>query len=196
MKKILALLLVAVMCLLLVACGNRTMPNIGDNSDEQLNQAQPEGGNNENADAVTQDTELQYETVELTLENWDQYFEIADKLEIARDEFGEIWRIQIGYYFQLKPEYSEKYLDLDGFAAKIEFTTALIDGKVNVEEETYEITQDLSTGTSILWRSHTVNRIGSFYSSVYDRRVGIERFTHFPYDFKVTQIKGLLFVEQ
>ena len=88
MKKLLALLLAAIMCFSLVACGGGT-PNTDDSSTQQ-NEAQQEAANNEDTDSSTEteNNEPQSETVELTLENWNEYFEIVDKLDDKLMDMG------------------------------------------------------------------------------------------------------------
>ena len=203
MKKILALLLAAVMCLSLAACGGSD-ENAEKIAEYEKRIAELEAllaerdaqissllGETEETDTGDENTDPEYETVELTLENWKEYFEIVDRLEIARNYFGEIWRIQVSYYFQLKPQYSERCLGTEEFAVKVEYMTAYMEGTVNVEAETYEITQDFSALRSVYSNATVLNSFRSIHSSVFDDKT---HFMHFPYDFEVPNIKGVLYI--
>lgn len=80
MKKRFALLLAAVMCLSLCACG---------------------GG--------TQETE----TIEITTENWQDYFEVKLAATVYKNAFGEIDTCFAYHYVYLKREYRDKLVDAD-----------------------------------------------------------------------------------
>ena len=190
MKKIVMLLLAAVMCFSLVACdiGIET-PNTNVNDGMQQNAGQQETTPTDSTE--TENTEPQYETVELTLENWNEYFEIVDQLEIARNEFGEVWRVQVGFYLQLKPAYSDKCICSNDFALKIEWKQGYVDGTVNLEDETYEITQDFSTVDPVYTNATVVNDTKWIHTSSFNDK---DHFFHYPYDFEVTNIKGQLYI--
>lgn len=80
MKKILALLLAAVMCLSLVACGGK---------------------------------EQKTETIEITLENWQDYFEVKLAPTVYKNDFDEIDRCFAHHYVYLKSEYRDKLVEAD-----------------------------------------------------------------------------------
>lgn len=195
MKKMLALLLAAVMCLSLAACGG------GQSSTDNNSAQEQQTGTSTNDHEVTEadvsepeNTEPQYETVALTLENWDEYFEITNDLIFAKNEFDEIWRIDCNFYLELKPEYIEKCLGADDFAIKIAWTsTSQADAAINYEDETYELTEDLAVNTYTKFANNTIlTDTGTIVTSFYQEEWGY--FLHYPYDFEVTQIKGQLYI--
>ena len=80
MKKLLALLLAAVMCLSLVACGGK---------------------------------EQKTETIEITLENWQDYFEVKLAATVEKNDFDEIEICFADHYVYLKSEYRDKLAEAD-----------------------------------------------------------------------------------
>lgn len=119
MKKLIAVLLVAVMCFSLVACGGET-PNTDDNSEQEQ---QTQNGNNEpevtNPDVSEPDntepenTEPQYETVEITIDNWQEYFEIIPYVEVDTNAFDEYDDVNPYYTFALKETFRGHVVDCD-----------------------------------------------------------------------------------
>lgn len=220
MKKMLALLLAAVMCLSLVACGGseentakiaeyesriaelEAMLAERDAEIERLlaeNESEvPQNTEQENTEP--ENTEPQYETVELTLENWNEYFEITNELHFCRNEFDEIWRIDNRFYLKLKPEYEERCVGSDDeFAIKIEWTeTTSVNARINYEEETCELLEEpKSTDGNKTRYAQVVDNIGDFKTSIFHKSKVTEKpgyFLHYPYDFEVTKIKGLLYI--
>ena len=122
MKKLLALLLVAVMCLSLVACGNNNAAIIEEyeivmedyenriaeleamlaECDETINRLLAEKENTETEITEPENTETQYETVEITLDNWQDYFELRVFRLIQLNGFGEFDRMVTRYFLATK----------------------------------------------------------------------------------------------
>lgn len=137
MKKLLALLLAAVMCLSLVACNssdenadqiehyeNRIaeleamlteLEAMLTERDETINRllaekenteteiTEPENTEPENTEP--ENTDPQYETVEITLDNWQDYFEIVEYMTYRDNAFGEAESCYFRYELRLKEEY-------------------------------------------------------------------------------------------
>lgn len=144
MKKILALLLVAVMCLSLVACGGGETSNTNDNNETLGNNSATNGtvddtGNNntETGDNTTENPVLLYdgsgkawfnkkvlpdlvETIELTTENWREYIKAysynIEKVE--KDPFGEVVSTQIITRYMLGAG-NERYHFFNGVAIEL-----------------------------------------------------------------------------
>lgn len=151
MKKWIALLLVAVLCLSLAACGDsKAQDNSGtaqgqtaDNSTQ--NTGEPSGADVPQDTGEPSDAEPTEQTVEITLDNWQDYFEIKQYLSgyIGTNDFGEPDHVE--YYlstmFTLKEEYAEK-VDFDGSNVAIEYSGDYIVKSVtaNVTDCTFEIT--------------------------------------------------------
>ena len=130
MKKLIALLLVAVMCLSFVACNKST-----DNEEctqcakykgliellesEKYKEAIIEiyelaenGSNNSNNSETNQQTEV----IGITLDNWQEYFEIkhfVGKDKEDRNAFGELIKFYPTYGLVLKEKWQNKIVDSD-----------------------------------------------------------------------------------
>ena len=151
MKKWIALLLAAVLCLSLAACGKSTTEeNSGttqgqtaDNSTQDT--VEPSDTDVPQDTGVPSDAEPTEQTVEITLDNWQDYFEIKQYLSgyIGTNDFGEPDHVE--YYlstmFTLKEEYAEK-VDFDGSNVAIEYSGDYIVKSVtaNVTDCTFVIT--------------------------------------------------------
>ncbi len=213
MKRIFALLLAAVMCLSLAACGNsdneaqiekykeriEELEELLAERDAEIDRLTAESKETDSKDTEAETAEPQYETVDLTLENCSEYFRITNKLHFCRNEFAEIWRIDCNFYLELKPEYSEKCLFSDDFAIKLAWTeTTQVYGTVNYENETYELTEDPSTSKgSKSNTSRVMTRLGDFDTSYYQEgQDGDGYFLHYPYDFYIENIKGQIYMEK
>lgn len=153
MKKILALLLAAVMCFSLVACGGEETPNTDDSS-AQEQQVQNENNEPEVTDpdvselesADSEETTPEYTEVELTAENFFTYFELTVSDEVVENSFGEISYWYLHYDYTLKEEYSTAYLSNDT-AVKINAVIGVQAATFDLEKKTYELTGEFSTTT-------------------------------------------------
>ena len=89
MKKWIALLLAAVMCLSLAACGNgKTEDNSGTSQGQTTNNSPQDTDEPSNA-------ELTEQTVEITLDNWQDYFEFRPDVHVLKDSYNEITGMQV-----------------------------------------------------------------------------------------------------
>ncbi len=102
MKKLLALLLAAIMCFSLVACG--------ENGNASLVE---EYENSEQENAEPEKTEPQYETVEITLDNWQEYFELKMSVCEMKNAFGELENLFPQMCFVLKEDWAGVTADMD-----------------------------------------------------------------------------------
>ena len=144
MKKLIALLLAAVMCLSLVACSGEETPNTNGNNETLGNNSATNGtvgdtGNNntETGDNTTENPVLLYdnngtawfnknvlpdlvETIELTTENWREYIKAysynIEKVE--KDAFGEIVSTEIITQYMLGAG-NERYHFFNGVAIEL-----------------------------------------------------------------------------
>lgn len=115
-KKIFALILAMIMSCAVVACGSV--------SSEDMT-AKEAGGNAANGTG---------ETVEITLDNWQEYFEIIDRPQVEYDAFDEIEMLYVTKQFVIKEEYADKLVDC---------TVAV--GFVPQNEQNYTATYDAAT---------------------------------------------------
>lgn len=144
MKKILALLLAAVMCFSLVACGGGETPNTDDNStqEQQIQNnnnepevADPEVTEPESTEAeVTEpeSTEPQLEEVEITLDNWQEYFALQEFVTFRENGFGEIENVRADYILVTKEGIT---CDTDNCNIAIEYTYSYGDTTYTVDFE-------------------------------------------------------------
>lgn len=101
MKKWIALLLAAVMCLSLAACGNgKTDDNSGTSQGQTTDNSPQDTDEPSNA-------ELTEQTIEITLDNWQEYFEFRPDVDVLKDSYNEITGMQVLYKFFPKEAIAE-----------------------------------------------------------------------------------------
>ena len=101
MKKWIALLLAAVLCLSLAACGDsKTEENSG------TVQGQTTADSPQDTDASSS-AELTEQTVEITLDNWQDYFEFRPDVHVLKDSYNEITGMQVIFKFFPKEAIAE-----------------------------------------------------------------------------------------
>ena len=132
MKKYFALLLAAVMCLSLVACGGET-PNTNDNNGTE--QSEQLGG------------ESTEQTIEITLDNWQEYLEINQYFSVwyfpnAFDEVEGEPTLTFYVILETKEEYSNYMVDWysdDGIAVEYDMDYCPKDIIYNLEDFSFEL---------------------------------------------------------
>ncbi len=175
MKKILALLLVLAMCLSLAACDGsdddaKRIKKYKERIEELEDQlaerdaeidrllAKYEGGGSENTDSKPIDPN--FETVEITLDNWQDYFEMREYHKFTRNGFGEHAGVQTYYALVNK---DGLVVDVDQSNVTFEFT-CYIEMKsytVDVENQTmiYGDTTAIRTYGPVV---ETMNNVGQY----------------------------------
>lgn len=136
MKKIIALLLVAVMCFSLAACG-------GDKEASNNNEPQT----NNSGSQQEQSSNAKEKEIVITVDNWQEYFEITYGLKEEKDNFDKItYTDSLVCSVKLKDEYVNKLVDTK-FEIDFEFekTTIFWKANVNYENGTYELTEELES---------------------------------------------------
>lgn len=73
--------------------------------------------------------------IEITLDNWNRYFEIVENTDWRKNAFGEAENLNISYSFKLKDEYQTAY-DND-IAVEIHAEKVLVDIDLDLAEEKY-----------------------------------------------------------
>ncbi len=124
MKKWIALLLVAIMCFSLAACGeNKETSN-----------------NNEPQEETSNNNEPQEETIEITIDNWQDYMEINQYLGVLHqmNSFGEVSKTSLTLYtlLELKEEYSNYKADV---AAEYNMDYCVSDIIYNLDDFSFEL---------------------------------------------------------
>ena len=121
MKKWIALLLAAVLCLSLAACGNgKTEDNSGTSQEQTTNNSPQDTDEPSNA-------ELTEQTVEITLDNWQEYFEFRPVVYESKDSYNEITGMQVIYKFLPKEAIAENIVDVGEDDERIVFDVQYID---------------------------------------------------------------------
>ena len=112
MKKIIALLLLVFICLSLVACGNKAEPPNTSNDFTQSEELDNEStsdlntGNKENLNSI--------ETIAISINNWQDYFEIRICAKPRTNDFNEVDSLWISAYLVLKDEFADRYVSSAG----------------------------------------------------------------------------------
>lgn len=101
MKRQLVLLLATLICISLCACGGSESTN-GSNANIQT-----ESNNGTNTNSKTE------KEVEITVDNWQEYFEIKREVNVHRDAFDEITSVGISEHFTIKEEFKDKIVSCD-----------------------------------------------------------------------------------
>ena len=164
MKKLTALLLALVMCLSLAACSIDKTEADADHSHEQKTEnAQQDGKQTESEPDESEpdesepdesepdetepaETEPQERTVEITLENWQEYLEINQYLSVFynTNSFDEVTDTYLDFYTILEPkaEYSnvaERWEDSDCIAVEYDMDYCVKDIIYNLDDFSFEL---------------------------------------------------------
>ena len=164
MKKLTALLLALVMCLSLAACSIDKTEADADHSHEQKTEnAQQDGKQTESEPDESEpdesepdesepdetepaETEPQERTVEITLENWQEYLEINQYLGVSynTNSFGEVTDTCLKLYtiLELKEEYSNVEMDWregDCIAVEYDSDCCVSDIIYNLDDFSFEL---------------------------------------------------------
>ena len=121
MKKILALLLAAVLCLSLVACGKSTTEENSGTTQGQTTADSPQDTDTSN------NTELTEQTVEITLDNWQDYFEFRPDVHVLKNSYNEIRGMQVIFKFLPKEAIAENIVDVGEDDDRIVFDVQYFD---------------------------------------------------------------------
>ena len=121
MKKWIALLLAAVLCLSLTACGNgKTEDNSGTSQGQTTDNSLQDTDEPSNA-------ELTEQIVEITLDNWQEYFEFRPVVYESKDSYNEITGMQVIFKFFPKEAIAENIVDVGEDDERIVFDVQYID---------------------------------------------------------------------
>ena len=140
MKKWIALLLAAVMCLSLAACGNgKTEDNSGTSQGQTTDNSPQDTDEPSNA-------ELTEQTIEITRDNWQECFEFRAVVSVKKDSYNEVTGMQVIYKFLPKEAIAENITVPDVFDDdRIVFDVQYIDPYACIYR--YDLnTQELTVG--------------------------------------------------
>lgn len=208
MKKLIALLLVAVMCFSLVACGGGETPNTDDNSAQEQ---QTQNGNNEPEvtepdntepdNTEPENTEPQYATVEITLDNWQDYFEFCEYTVFLDNAFGEFDCFYICWSLAAKDGLIVDENNSD-IAIEYTYTTERKPYTVDYENKTIDFGETKDdpwvrskvTGMYMLDGRHFGEDIGRYGTLIFENSSSsdLQGYENILVDFEVIQIAGNL----
>ena len=101
MKKLIALLLAAALCLSLAACDNGKREDNSDTSQGQTTDHSPQDTDEPS------NAELAEQTIEITLDNWQEYFEFRPVVYETKDSYNEVTGMSVYYKFFPKEAIAE-----------------------------------------------------------------------------------------
>ena len=107
MKKWIALLLAAVLCLSLAACGNGKTEDSSSTSQGQTTDNSPQDTDEPS------NAELTEQTIEITLDNWQEYFEFRTVVKVRKDSYNEITGMAVYYKFFPKEAIAENIVAVE-----------------------------------------------------------------------------------
>ncbi len=178
MKRIISLLLVAVLCLSLAACGNKQyakydkLINYIETRDSQsalseLNKLLSESQNdkdNEKGD------EKETETIDITLDNWQDYFDITLCPRERRNDFDELTNMAFPCSMTLKSEFTKQTVDL-------EIALEYIEREVGICPYTYNMQTREATAGSLYSEEELEDKSYHFYGdeTKYSAKLDIDR---------------------
>ncbi len=177
MKKFIALLLaLTIMCFSFVACDNSQTPDEVPSSDEQ---------------------QVPKEKIELTLENWDTYFEFIEESFFTKDTSGKTDALRFRHYYKLKADYK---IDLEKSNIEIKYKHSYCPTSitVNLGNETFKLGS--ATGEKKIIDERTINRLSMITTEVCavllfqpDKVTPDIKETFIYDDFELTEVKGTLY---
>ncbi len=176
MKKIIALLLaVVIMCFSFVACSDKT------NDDTNGNEATEQAPKNE---------------VELTLDNFDTYFEFIEESFFTKDSSGNYTQLRFRHYYKLRDEYK---IDLEKSSIKLVYNYSASTKKVNINYNNQTFTLGEEVSEKINYQNITIDKISQL--TYKDNAILLLQPTHaskgdtkieFFSDFKLASVEGKL----
>ena len=169
MKKLIALLLAAVLCLSLAACGNGKIEANTDNSQEQNKENTP-------SESEQVETEPQEQTIEITLDNWQEYFEINQYLSVnyTANAFGELTDTSLSFFTILEPKEAYSYYTVD-VAVEYSVDYCTRDITYNLDDFSFELTDCVSHPDAVVdertFRQQETSSMSNFFPMSRDRIV-------------------------
>lgn len=95
-----------------------------------------------------------HERIELTPENWNEYFVFSEKLSLNKNAFGDFTAFYIYFGYDLKPEFASRLYvgeaggswdDMEDIALEVQYVGCSANIVIDPEKESYTVT-DLSSG--------------------------------------------------
>ena len=207
MKKIIVLLLVAVMSLSLVACGNNSKLEKYKKYEALINYM--EAGDYESAlaemirisensgsvdNAGDESGKKTAKAVEISIDNWQEYFEIVEREKTQKNEFEEIEDMYKGVYLVLKDEY-----EMVGYDTSIAIEYNYINEwrYVEIDKENGVLTiGELVPDRENEEMNGLTMKIGGSETSLTNDRSWSEGMQAVPTNFEIVRIQGTLYIAE
>lgn len=198
MKKAMMLMLAMVLCVSLAACGNAYAKY--DKLIAYLEQSDYESAHAEidrlEAFDESNDKTAGVLTVEVTAENWQQYFKMEERFVTTKNNFDEISDVYKSVYLVLKDEYTMVNDGDNQTSVAVEY---------NFIKEWHYVTKNLTAGTLTIGKlvpdktttdmSGSMVTITSKETSLTNGREWSEGMQAIPMDFEIVRIKGTLYIK-
>ena len=111
MKRVFVILLAAVLCVSLAACGEKDGETDADGSQEP---SAASAASTQDADG-TGDKAQTKQTIEVTLDNWQEYFEFRTVVSVNKDSYNEITGMHVYYKFFPKEAIAKNIVTVEGY---------------------------------------------------------------------------------
>ena len=162
MKKTISILLALVLCLSLCACNSGKEAPVSEPEKHEATTVPMETELEIIETEAIVETEPQFVTVELTLDNWQEYYELVETPNFQKNAFGEVEGFGVSVELRMKEEYQQLLVSIENGAIEYQRQYAVVGCQVDMEAETYQlldvytIREDIFTGMDNLSRSHSV----------------------------------------
>lgn len=139
MKKFIALLLTAVVCLSLVACNN-----VKPSEDPK--------------ESTTNNTEATLGEVKITADNFDTYFEFIEEGFFTKNSAGEVNALRYRHYYKLRDNYN---IDITKSSIKLDYGYSYSTRKVDIDFKNEKFTLGDQVDEKNTVKSYTIDKISS-----------------------------------
>ena len=196
MKKLLSLLLAAALVLSLGACGKEANPYekyeelfeymeredydsamayIRELAGESETEPQTASATEAETEPETTETEPQPVTVEITMDNWQEYFELREYVEIKKNGFGEFEKVSV-YYALVNKDGMSPECNLSDVTMEFSYTKKYVSMSVDLENGTITYGADRGKDpygdyTGVTTMQSAGNYIGEYYMNRYGQFV-------------------------
>ena len=104
-----------------------------------------------------------YDKIEITTDNFTEYFELVEEVEFTKDSFGDVSGLSYSQYVVIKEEYLDKVSDLSNVVVELDFTYGKKGITVDLVNQTYTLGIDYELNT---YEREPIK--GKFYLSLED----------------------------
>lgn len=198
MKRICLMFLVLILCLSLAACGNTQ--NKYNKLIDHLERGDYDSAHSEIDRLAALDDESEPSNVlaiEVTTENWQQYFKIEERTNTSINNFGEIEDAYKSFYLVLKDEYTMASNEDQSTSVAVEY---------NYIKEWHYVTVDTTAGTVTIGDlnpDHSTEDMSGSMVTIRSKETPLTSGRSYtsdaqavPMNFEIVRMKGTLYVEE